>query len=335
MNNNYYSGFENLAVRDKKRAEEKQKIRSVANIIGVAYILLWLLPTLISRLISDIYKIFNAESLLAELYSDPAFIMLLQTVISVLMFTLPFIIIPISRGKKLHEFISFAKPEKGLLLPLVLIGVGVSAFANIATSNIAAFFSGFGIEFLSPDIQYPTGVLGFVLSFIAVAITPALTEEFAMRGVVMGSLKEYGESFSVLLSAAVFALVHGNLVQIPFAFLMGIIIGFAVIKTNSLWTGVIIHLVNNGISVSLNYLNDTISSVLLQNGITIFYFAVCFLCFFVGLAILRNKKEIWKLSPSNTLLSLGEKLKYFAFSPCIIISIGLTVIDCIGYIYIR
>ncbi len=333
MNNFSHRGFENLAYQDRQRLYEKQKIRSAANIIGVAYIIMWLLPSFISRIISDKARIFDIKSIVTELYGDPAFIMVLQTVLSVLMFTLPFIIIPIGTGEKTGELMSFSKPAKGLLLPMVLIGVGASAFANIATNNISAFFSGFGIEFLSPDIQYPTGVLGFLLSFLAVAVTPALTEEFAMRGIVMGSLKKYGESFAVLMSAVVFALMHGNLVQIPFAFIMGVIIGYAVIKTGSLWTGVIIHFINNAVSVTLNYLTDGIASAVLQNAISVIYFAICFLCFFVGILAMRKRND-WKLDQPETLLSLGDKIKYFASSPCIIISAGLTVIDCIGYIYI-
>lgn len=333
MNNYSHSGFENLAYEDGQRLFEKQKIRSGANIIGVAYIILWLLPSFISRIISDAARIFGVENAVSSLYADPAFIMILQTVLSVLMFTLPFLIVPIGTGRKTGELMSFAKPKKGLLLPMVLIGMGASAFANLATNNIAAFFSGFGIEFLSPDIQYPTGVFGFILSFLAVAVTPALTEEFAMRGIVMGSLKKYGESFAILMSAVVFAMMHGNLVQIPFAFIMGIIIGYAVVKTGSIWAGVIIHFINNGLSVVLNYLTEEISSVVLQNAVSVVYFALCFLCFFIGILVM-GKKDNWKLNPSETLLTLGDKIKYFVSSPCIIISAGLTVIDCIGYIYI-
>lgn len=333
----YYSntGFENLALMDAMRLKEKQDIKRMANIIGVAYIILWLLPSFLSRAISDLSKLFNIEKAVAELYGDPAFIMVLQTVFSVLMFTLPFLIIPVSSGKRLTELISFSKPKTDIFLPMLLIGIGASAFANIATNSISAFFSGLGIEFLSPDMQYPKGLFGFVLSFIAVAIVPALAEEFAMRGVVMGSAKKYGEGYAVLVSSVIFALMHGNFVQIPFAFIMGLVIGFAVIKTESLWTGIAIHFATNAVSVTLSYLNEVISSVVIQTAITVVYFALCFLCFFGGILFMQKKcTKAWELKASETLLSLGDKIKYFVFSPCIIISIGLTVIDCIGYIHI-
>lgn len=70
-----------------------------------------------------------------------------------------------------------------------------------------------------------------------------------MRGVVMQPLRKYGDWFAILTSAFVFALMHGNLVQAPFAFIAGIGLGYAVIASGSLWTGILIHLLNNSISV--------------------------------------------------------------------------------------
>ena len=70
-----------------------------------------------------------------------------------------------------------------------------------------------------------------------------------MRGVVMQPLRKYGDWFAILTSAFVFALMHGNLVQAPFAFIAGIGLGYAVIASGSLWTGILVHLLNNSISV--------------------------------------------------------------------------------------
>lgn len=330
--NNPY-GFNEFSVNIEYKEAQKRGIKKTSNLIGAAFIILWLLPSVISGIISDTAKIFGQEFALGQLFSDPAFIMVYQTVFSALIFTLPFLILPKGLGKSVSELLGMRKPGKDLFVPLIMVGVGVSAFANVITNNIGLFFENFGIHFTLPDLEYPKGIFGFLLSFIAIAITPALTEEFATRGMVMGSAKEYGQTFALITSATFFSLMHGNLVQIPFAFIMGIVIGFAVIKTGSILSGIIIHFINNAISVCMKYLLDMVQSIILQNIISGLYFGICTLVLLFGIYLAQKRNDnVWNLEKSEDTLKLGEKLKLFFLSPTIIVSIALTVIDCIGMI---
>ncbi len=335
MNNNSQFGFENFLQHDEIRLREKKNIKSDANIIGVVFLIVWAIPSIFYRGVAAIANLFNFTSALQELYADPAVFLVISTVLSLALFTLPFLIIPSVTKEKLTELISFGRPDKEMFLPALLIGIGGSAFANFATNRFASFFAFFGINFLSPEYDFPKGFFGMILSLIAVAVTPALVEEFSMRGTVMGSMKRYGETFGLLTSATIFALIHGNLVQIPFAFIMGILIGWAVIKTNSLWTGALIHFVNNGASVILDIITENIESVLLQNAISAIYFIALILLFFVGIFLVNKQgSQVWQLKPSETKLKLSEKLKCFFSAPMIIISIILTAIDCVQMTYI-
>lgn len=317
--------------------EEKRKIRKASNLIGTAFIVLWLIPDFLNSIYSDVVtKIIGFTPEVSAVISDPAFILLLQTFYSIIMFTLPFLILPVGTGKRISELALIKKPKGSLFAAFVLIGVGVSAFANLLTNRIAMVFETVGIEFLSPDITYPEGIFGMALSYIAIAVTPALVEEFATRGMVMGTARQYGELFGLVTSATFFALMHGNLVQIPFAFMMGLVIGFAVIKTGSVVTGMVIHFLNNAISVSMTYLLANVESILLQGIISVGYLAFCVVLLLMGVFYAQNKeKDVWKLSEGDSLLSEGEKFKTFFLSPTVIVAIGLTVIDCINMINIR
>lgn len=333
MNNYTQNETLNFAENLQKKENEKRNLKKVSNLIGTVFLILWLLPGIINEIITDTAKALRADAALGVLFSDPAVLMVYQTVLSILLFTLPFLILPLGTGRRITEVAAIKKPNKALFVPFLLIGAGVSAFANIITGNITAFFEGFGIQITSPNIEYPNGIFGFMLSFVAIAITPALVEEFATRGMVMGCARKYGEVFGLIISSTFFALMHGNLVQIPFAFIMGFTIGFAVIKTGSLVTGMAIHFVNNAIAVTMGYTEEIVQSVILQALISFVYIGVCSVILFVGIYLAQKRDEkVWSLEKSESALSLGERLKYFFFAPTMIISVGVTVIDCISMI---
>ncbi|MBQ1187333.1 MAG: CPBP family intramembrane metalloprotease [Clostridia bacterium] len=332
---NYYNQYNQVFFNpvELKKLEEKRKIKKVSNLVGAVFIILWLVPQIISTMIVNVAALFGAQRLLAPIFSDPAFLMVYQTVISILMFTLPFIILPLGSGKSVSQVANIKKPKKSMFLPFVLMGSGVSAFANLMTNSVGIYFETFGIHFESPQIEYPEGLFGFALSFIAVAVTPAFVEEFATRGMVMGTTREFGQAFALACSSVFFSLMHGNLVQIPFALIMGAVIGFAVIKTGSLITGMAIHFINNGFAVILSYLTEAISSVILQNIISLAYVGLCAVLLCIGLLLaLKADKSVFSLEKSDSVLTFGEKMKLLFTAPTIIVSLGLTVIDCLEMI---
>ncbi|WP_295250255.1 CPBP family intramembrane glutamic endopeptidase, partial [Ruminococcus sp.] len=71
--------------------------------------------------------------------------------------------------------------------------------ANVATSVIADNFSLFGIENTSSGLTSgDSSVLSIVLNIISTAIVPAFAEEFAFRGIVMGSLRKFGDTVAII-----------------------------------------------------------------------------------------------------------------------------------------
>ena len=68
----------------------------------------------------------------------------------------------------------------------------------------------------------------------------------------MQPLRRYGDAFAVAASSVIFALMHGNLIQAPFALIAGVGLGYFVISTGSIWTGVVIHFLNNLFSVVIS-----------------------------------------------------------------------------------
>lgn len=90
---------------------------------------------------------------------------------------------------------------------------------------------------------------------LLVAVTPAICEELVFRGVLMGGTRELGMRRAVTLNALVFGAFHLSF-ESAFRFLptvwLGLLLGFVVWTTRSIWVGMLMHFLNNGIIVLLS-----------------------------------------------------------------------------------
>lgn len=93
---------------------------------------------------------------------------------------------------------------------------------------------------------------------IAVTIMAPIVEEMLFRGAIEGHLlrKWKHPAWAVIVSSLIFGLVHYNPAQVPFAFVLGLALGWVYYRTGSLLPGMIMHFVNNTSSVILFHLAD-------------------------------------------------------------------------------
>lgn len=86
--------------------------------------------------------------------------------------------------------------------------------------------------------------------FIGICIVGPIMEELMMRRVIMTEIsKATGHVWwGIIISAAIFAVIHGNPIQMVFALPAGIIFGWLYHKTGSLFVPICIHIINNTIS---------------------------------------------------------------------------------------
>lgn len=238
----------------------------------------------------------------------------------------------VKKGSKYFRPVPYNKPAdpfKALLL--ILVGFGGCYLANYITSIIIVLAEQIGIYSSYSALQDPSSNFDILLIFIGTSVIPPLVEEFAMRGVVMQNLRRYGNAFAIISSAIMFGVLHGNATQIPFAILCGLFLGYAVIATESIWTGVIIHLLINsmsGISSALTFYYDTYVA-------NMFYSIAGWIGIIAGIVALviytnRYKGEfILKKQGEGKELSLKAKTGKFISSPAMIIAIILYCIQAI------
>ncbi len=95
------------------------------------------------------------------------------------------------------------------------------------------------------------------------ALLPALLEELLFRYIPIKLLLPYSGRGAIGVSALLFALIHVNLFQIPYALLAGAIFGFLTVASGSILPAVVLHFLNNAVSVLWMRNPETVPYVIL------------------------------------------------------------------------
>lgn len=312
--------------------EERKKVRKIANTTGAALLVVLGISEIIGKVFRFLVNLFfdltnkNTQAF----FSDSSLDKICNAFFSILVFTVPFIIAFKISGIRISGLIRFRLPKFKEALPYVFLGVGFCAVANITVSYMGSFFSMFGVEYNVDYGDNPTGFFGFMLTFISTAIIPPLTEEFAFRGIVLGSLKKYGNAFAIITSAIIFGVIHGNFQQMPFAFLVGLVLGFVTVKTGSIWTAVIIHAFNNAFSVIHDYIFMGLPQIIKSAGFIVFLI-ISLIIGIVGVGLLADKDKAFSIKGKNPKAATAKIFGWFFTSPTIIIFIVLSVLKAFKF----
>lgn len=314
----------------RKRREAEKKIRHIGNISGAALLGCFIIALLFSFLVAiPEVALFYKGSL-----SGSSFINMFYTIVVV---GGSFIIsgkcykdkkalTPLNGCEPVPTFttrFNFPKnPLKTLLL--VVAGFGGCMIANWISSVLLTLLETTGVHSTYSSVENPMNISDTILMIISVAIIPPLVEEYALRGSVMSNLRRYGNVFAIFASAFMFGIFHGNAAQILFAFLCGLIFGYVVIATESLWTAIILHALNNSLSCVTSILLK-VTDEEIANG---FYYAST-LCGIAlsGVAIIlymrlfKEDKKIFEFKGEADILTNGQKIGKFITSPVMIVAI--------------
>jgi sodium transport system permease protein len=144
-------------------------------------------------------------------------------------------------------------PAWNIVLVSVVTGIAVHpAYMLLAQWVMVAYpVSEAAFASMSPltDQMAQTPWLTLIL---LMAVLPAVCEELAFRGFIFGGLLRDGQPLrAILISSVVFGVSHGVLQQSISATVMGMMLGWVSWRTSSVIPAMLIHVINNSLSVSL------------------------------------------------------------------------------------
>lgn len=139
---------------------------------------------------------------------------------------------------------------------VIVIAVGIlSTYLVTCVSSVwYSFISILGYKpvISSPDPPFTIWTLLFEL--LVTAVLPPLFEEFTNRGLLYNAHEDRENPAGVIvITAAMFALMHTNVTQVFYTFIFGLIAGTLVYTTRSIWPAVVYHFINNFVSVMRSF----------------------------------------------------------------------------------
>lgn len=194
-----------------------------------------------------------------ELYSG-----LLITEFALIM--LPALLYLLIIGCNVKEYIrlNYTKPLSFLVVfCIMLFAIPLAAIFNLI--NLFAVNSIFG-KVVASQIPAPENGISLLISIAVIAGSAGICEEFLFRGVIQRGLEKLGAAGSILVAALLFSLTHMDFQKILGTFVLGVLLGFIVYKTNSIFCGMFAHFTNNAVAVLLNYVAAKMTSGMQGTG---------------------------------------------------------------------
>lgn len=96
--------------------------------------------------------------------------------------------------------------------------------------------------------------LPFPVTVAVIALLPGICEELLFRGFLLRGVRgKYSDSVSIIVVGGLFGIFHFDVYRFVPVTLLGILFGYMVVRTGSIFTGMVAHMTNNAIAISISY----------------------------------------------------------------------------------
>jgi len=173
---------------------------------------------------------------------------------------LPILIVMKMKGISIKEKFRFKPISFFTVIKTVLITIAALPIAytlNFIVNIILMKLDLFQVQ----TLDLGSGTFNYFIVVFLIAVTPGIVEEFFFRGMMLSSYREkMSIRNSILLTSVFFAMFHFNIQNFMLPFFLGLIFGWMVYITDSIYTSMIAHGVFNFIGSILMYNNQGGSS---------------------------------------------------------------------------
>ncbi len=247
-----------------------QLMMSLLIVVG-SFLLSMFAGSILAYLIFNVNIFTDATSL--DINGDSANLSVLkfyQVIYSTGMFIIPPFIIAYLVHNKVSAYLFLTKKVllSQILLASICIVVALPLINLLADINahlqLPQFLSGVEQWMKEAELQAEQVTKKFLvmdtpydlfINLIVIAVIPAFGEELLFRGVIQRIFSKLTNNvhWGIFISAFIFAALHMQFFGFLPRIAMGMLFGYLLIWTRSLWVPILAHLVNNGMAVCVSY----------------------------------------------------------------------------------
>lgn len=216
------------------------------------YIIVQIFVTVAAILPRQMHNIIQGNwqaDLARDMAHQSSLILLVSAVLHILIFSA--LLIGFRRRGKPYVFHRFPQKEACFLFPLFGLGaLGLSMLwmylCQFLAQGIPLFHHAIEVyQELMQSLQ-AQGSGDWLINLLAVGVLVPIAEELLFRGVLISEWKLcMPKSLAILLSALLFGIFHGNLIQSGYAFLLGLVLGVLYVWTESILYPILLHMFFN------------------------------------------------------------------------------------------
>lgn len=199
---------------------------------------------------------------------------------------LPVIIYGLYKKIDLLEALRLKKISFKVVLKIIGLSiflVPIIGFGNIVITTILSYFD-LVIYFEMPSAQNGYELLKY--SFL-MAISAGICEEIFFRGMILNAYEKHtNRKFALIISSILFGVMHYNIQNLIGPMLLGVIFAYLVYITDSIFSSIIAHTLNNGVSVFVGYLMNKYNdgyNTLTESNLELTSSELLLTCFFIAL----------------------------------------------------
>ena len=161
-----------------------------------------------------------------------------------------------------------------------------------------------------------------------VGIIAPVFEEMLFRGLILRNLIPYGKLFAILASSFLFSIIHGDIMQMPSAFIAGFILGYVAVEYGLFWS-ISFHIIYNMVLGAIPVL---ISQILPAMYVYLVLYILFFVCTIFILILAAAK---WRDIANYFIKSKIHPLyiKSFFTANGVIVFVSVTIINIVSYFF--
>lgn len=175
----------------------------------------------------------------------------------------------------------------GTFLCFLIFCMGAQ-MVNIMWLSLLEYLMNLWGSSMVPVLEQVSGSSNTFTMFLYASILAPLWEELLFRGFILRSLRPFGKRFAVLGSALLFGLFHGNLLQAPYALVVGLLLGYLAVEYSIVWS-IAVHMFNNLVLADLLSRLTASWSEMAYGALNLILFGGSALASVILLVVNRNK----------------------------------------------